>query len=510
MEKLKLRPGFYKNGTRYAGVGRWIDGDLVRWNNGVLKPIGGWQNRFNFAGNVDMPALWTLSGEAVRSGVLVTDVVAGVNVFLGSNKKIYQVSQSNVATDVTPTTFTAQPMSAAQNIGYGSYRFGFGLYGTPRPLYGSAIPTVFSWGMTEWGFWPVACARGISGLNVYLKKDTDARFLPIANSPTGVFDVLVTDERFLMTFGQDTDYRLVRWSDRENYDVWAEDVSNEAGQQRLAGKGKLLRGISVVNQILILGENDAFSGRYVGPPYVHGFNRVGSNCGIIGPQAVAVAEGFAMWLGDKSFWLYDGTLSKVPCEVMDFYLADHNRQQRSKTHAFTLSEFDELWWLYQSNSSPTGDVDSYLIYNWVMKCWYTGRIDRTFAMDSGVLSYPMMVAKDGKLYDHEVGGAQRGDSVAFIESGPLEVANGEMLWAIANVLPDAKFRGDVNMRLSVRNHADEIAPIHFRDFVLTNPTSTTGIQGRDIRMRLSDARVNPDWVIGDFRIETPVIRGPRR
>lgn len=34
--------GIIKNGTDYANKGRWVDGDLVRFENGYLKPIGGW------------------------------------------------------------------------------------------------------------------------------------------------------------------------------------------------------------------------------------------------------------------------------------------------------------------------------------------------------------------------------------------------------------------------------------------------------------------------------------
>ena len=34
--------GIVKNGTDYGNKGRWVDGNLVRFENGYLKPIGGW------------------------------------------------------------------------------------------------------------------------------------------------------------------------------------------------------------------------------------------------------------------------------------------------------------------------------------------------------------------------------------------------------------------------------------------------------------------------------------
>ena len=44
MALLPITPpaGIIKNGTDYANKGRWVDGDLVRFENGYLKPLGGW------------------------------------------------------------------------------------------------------------------------------------------------------------------------------------------------------------------------------------------------------------------------------------------------------------------------------------------------------------------------------------------------------------------------------------------------------------------------------------
>jgi len=40
--KLELPPGIYRTGTTYMAVGRWWDGNLVRWYEGALRPVGGW------------------------------------------------------------------------------------------------------------------------------------------------------------------------------------------------------------------------------------------------------------------------------------------------------------------------------------------------------------------------------------------------------------------------------------------------------------------------------------
>ena len=51
MALLPVTPpaGIVKNGTDYANKGRWVDGNLVRFENGFLKPIGGWNKLRNTA-----------------------------------------------------------------------------------------------------------------------------------------------------------------------------------------------------------------------------------------------------------------------------------------------------------------------------------------------------------------------------------------------------------------------------------------------------------------------------
>lgn len=509
--KLKLPPGFYKNGTEYMSAGRYSDGDLIRWHNDTIVPINGWQIRVDFVTKLALPPLWGdgAATEAARSGIVLGDATSGVNTFIGSNKHIYHISNTNVVTDVTPAAFTTQPKHAGVAGGYGTFRYSYGKYGTPRPKQQGNLTNVFSWGFAEWGFWPLAVARGVGAKPVYVKKDTDADFVAVASSPVGALDIIVTDERFAMTLGSETDFRIVQWSDQEQYTVWTSAINNQAGSYRLAGTGKLLCAVKLLNQILIVGENDAFSGRYVGPPYVYGFGRVGNNCGIIGPEAIAVTEQFAAWLGTLSFWIFDGTVKQLPCEVLDFYLKDHDQSQRSKTEAFTLADYSEIWWLYQSKAAAFKEPDSYIVFNYAKQVWYTGRISRTLGIGNNPLAYPLMVSPGGHVYDHEVPSAGRDSRIPFISTGPLELENGKRLLGLAYIYPDEQLDGDVLMELNVRDMPK--MPVRYsRQFTLSSPTSTQGVMGRDIRMKLYGSGANPNWVIGDFRVEPLEVGTPRR
>jgi hypothetical protein len=41
--KLSLPAGVMKNGTEYQAAGRWTDAQLVRFLEGTIRPIGGWE-----------------------------------------------------------------------------------------------------------------------------------------------------------------------------------------------------------------------------------------------------------------------------------------------------------------------------------------------------------------------------------------------------------------------------------------------------------------------------------
>ena len=41
--ELNVRPGVYRNGSVREAKGRYYDANLIRWKNGKMKPIGGWE-----------------------------------------------------------------------------------------------------------------------------------------------------------------------------------------------------------------------------------------------------------------------------------------------------------------------------------------------------------------------------------------------------------------------------------------------------------------------------------
>ena len=42
LQKVDLRPGINREGTRYSKEGGWYDGDKIRFRQGSPEKIGGW------------------------------------------------------------------------------------------------------------------------------------------------------------------------------------------------------------------------------------------------------------------------------------------------------------------------------------------------------------------------------------------------------------------------------------------------------------------------------------
>jgi hypothetical protein len=127
MALLPVTPpaGIVKNGTDYANKGRWVDGNLVRFENGFLKPIGGWTKLRNTA----------LDGEPI--GMYAYKDNLGESILaVGTRQKVY-VLYDNTWTDITPTGF----VSDADNdpLGYGAYHYNVEDYGDARSQSGSCV-----------------------------------------------------------------------------------------------------------------------------------------------------------------------------------------------------------------------------------------------------------------------------------------------------------------------------------------------------------------------------------
>lgn len=486
---LDIAPGIVRNGTNYQQANAWNDSNLVRWYEDSMQPIGGWRAKTTSA----------MTG-VCRKIVNYRDNAANRRTVAGTHSKLYAIDETFSIFDITPTGFTAGSADAVQNLGWGAMTWGSSTWGTPRPDNGTYTPAT-TWSIDTWGQYAIGCATS-DGKIYQWANNTSTPAAVLSNAPVDNNAIITTDERFLFALGAGGEGNRVEWSDQENNNLWAAAATNQAGGFTLATGGNIVSAISMRGETLILTNIDAHVARYQGPPYVYGFQKVGTGCGVAGANACVRADQFAAWMGTNSFHIYDGAVSPLSSTVGDYVFSDINEAQRSKVYGVLNSKFSEIWWFYPSSDSL--ENNRYVAWNYRENYWMIGSLARTAGADVGVYVYPNYVSADGYIYEHEVG-FDYDSATIYCESGPLQIGSGDRLVVAQSLIPDEKTQGDVTATFKTRNYPNASESTH-GPFTMTNPTSVR-FQGREVSMRIT-GNVATDWRAGTMRLE--VVEGSRR
>jgi len=488
---LNIPAGVYRNGTDLQAQGRWRDANLVRWHDGVMRPIGGWRTRSDTAANAKMRGMLTWSDNSADRWVAT-----------GTYNKLYVYNSAGTQFDITPTGLTAGREDAIAFTGFGGGLYGSYAYGVARPDTVRIQPAT-SWHLQPWGEYLLACNED-DGKIYEWQLNTASAAAVLSNAPTSNTGIVVTAERFLFALGAGGNPRLVQWSDREDNNTWTPAATNEAGDLELNTSGAIQAGVNVKGQTLILTTRDAHVANYIGPPYVYGIERVGTSCGITSQQACVAVDQGAFWMGVNSFYTYTGGgVQELPCDVSDYVFNDINKAQVSKTFGVSNSMFGEIWWFYPSSSST--ENDRYVVFNYIEGTWYIGELGRTAGSDRGAFRQPIWAkASDKKIYEHEIG-LEYDDLTPFAESGPFRIATGDNVMSVTEMIPDEKTQGDVNATFKTRFYPNGTER-EYGPFTMSNPTSMR-FTGRQVRLRVEGARY-ADWRVGINRID--VTQGGRR
>ncbi len=477
---LQLPPGVYRNGTDYQSAGRWRDASLVRWGDGVMQPVGGWQARTTLAANKPTRGAmaWrTLSGSRWMA--------------FGAFDKLFVAVPAGTVTDITPVGLTAGTADAPVNLGFGGGFYGTAAYGVMRPdigVFGEAT----TWSMDTFGELPVFCSNK-DGKIYEWDLNTANKATAVTNAPTGNLSCIVTEERFLVALGAAGNPRLVQWSDRENRTLWTPAATNQAGDIELQTSGQIMLGIRTRGQTLILTDIDAHSMTYLGPPFVYGFQRVGSACGAISRKCAAAVDAGVFWMGQRGFYRFTGgAVEEVPCEVLDYVTRNLNASQRSKVYAVANARYSEIWWFYPSGT----ENDSYVAYNYKENHWSIGSISRTCGVDAGVFSTPIWAGADGVAYNHETGNGYGGASI-FAESGAIQIGAGDNVANALMLIPDEGTQGEVTATFKTRFHPNDTER-SYGPYSMRNPTNVR-FTGRQVAMRVNGTE--NDWRWGIPRLE---------
>lgn len=486
---LALPPGIYRNGTPYQSKGRYYDCNLVRFYSGTIQPHGGWR--------IKSTTSVTGMGRAIISW---HDNTSSSWSAIGTQSHLYAMSRGGVLTDITPSGFTPGRADAVAEGGYGDGTYGSGVYGTPRPDT-SEIQEASMWSLDNWGE-DLVGVMAEDGIIYQWSLDTGSAAVAVTNAPSAVA-LLTTNENILMALGAGNSSKTVSWSDAEDNTDWTPTSTNQAGSDVLQTNGVLMQGLRIASGNLIYTDLDVWLASYEANQFVYGFQRKGEGCGAISRNcavavdAVATAYGAqAVWMGNEGFWMYNGYIMPLKCDVWDFVFNGMNTLQKSKVTVQANSAFGEITWRYPSASSL--EIDRYVTWNYRENHWAVGALARLSGVDAGAASqFPMMVGTDGNVYEHEVG-ASYGGVMPYLESGPFELGAGDQVQYANLLMPDDLAAGDVTATFLVKFEPDD-AEASFGPYSITRRTDVR-FCGRQIRVRFDGATMT-SWRIGAPRLD---------
>ena len=488
---LQLPPGVHANGTEFESSNRWREASLVRWHDGSMRPVGGWTVRKSSA-----------FATAPRAMISYLDNDSDEHMAAGTYDKLYYVNPSLTVTDITPSSgFTSGSLNGALNLGYGGGFMGSSNYGR-APTSSGVYAEATTWSLDTWGEYLLGVSS-TDGKLLEWQGNPSANAAVVANAPVDNLAMAVTEERFVFCLGAGGNPRKVAWSDKENNTSWTAAATNEAGDMELQTNGQIMCGVRMRGATLILTSEDAHLATYSGAPFVYGFQRVGTACGIASRKAaVAIDEG-AFWMGKKGFYTFNGsTATEISCEVADYVFDGMNPSQVSKVYAVHNSQFGEIWWFYPSDTAT--ENDRYVTLDYKEGHWATGVIDRTAGVDQGIFVNPIWADASGNLYNQETG-YTHGSVKPYAESGSISLGNGDTIMKVSKLIPDERTQGQVEVTFKTRFHPNDSETSHGA-YTLSNPTDVR-FTGRQVRVKIQGT-ANDNWRSGIMRIDA--VPGGRR
>ena len=414
-------------------------------------------------------------------------------------------------------------------VGWGAGGWGTGVWGT-----GTSDPIPLQlWNQANFGedlifgprgggvyYWDASAGVAVRGVNLTVSGDAD--------TPLFQNKIIVSDaSRFVLVFGTNDygtatlDPMLIRWSEQENPFVWTPAITNQAGSARLSHGSEIVTAIQTRQEIVTFTDQALYSLQYLGPPYVWGTQLLGDNISIASPNSVALASGVVYWMGVDKFYVYDGRVQTLNCDLRRYVFGDFNQDQAAQVFAGTNEGFNEVWWFYCSAGSTV--IDKYVIYNYLEKIWYYGTLGRTAWLDTGLQPYPIAATYINNIVNHENGvddsaTATPAPIVANISSSEFDIGDGHNFGFVWRVLPDLTFGGSassptpqVTMTLQgltnsgsgVTNSAGQNV-IKGSTYVITEEFTGqiyTRVRGRQLIFKIDSSQVGTTWQLGAPRID---------
>jgi len=415
-----------------------------------------------------------------------------------------------------------------KSAGYGSGLWGSGTFGSTSAI--SDTGQLRLWTHDNFGENLIINPRG-GGIYRWKQDDgisTEAKALSGITGanlvPTLGLQVITSEvDRHLIVLGADpisgssrsgtVDPMLIAFSDQENELEFEPLITNTSGSLRLSSGSNIVGAVKSRQEIVVFTDTSVYSMQFVGPPFTFAINLINEATGLIGPKAAVTGDAGIYFMSYGSFYLYNGTVQKLPCSVLNYVFSNINNGQAYKINAFTNSENSEVGWFYPSSSAT--EIDRYVIYNTQEQVWYYGNLERHAWLDSGVENFPQ-ATNNNYVYQHEIGYNDDGSAMTnvYVESSDFDIGDGNQFSSISSIIPDIRFlqddnSGSVNIVTKMRNYpGDSLTTKATSEISSSTTKANVRARGRQavVRFESNDdqsgsGNVSLGWRVGATRFD---------
>ena len=537
------------DGTRYDAIG--TDRKLYIISEGLafdITPIrrGPTSLTNPFTTNASTSVVVNDSGHGCIKGSFVTfDSFSAID-GLDMNKEFEVTSVVNTAAYVVTHTSTASgstsggggtgnanyqinpgPEFSVSAFGWGTDDYGVSTWNTPRSTSNVTLEAR-QWSLDNFGEDLIATALNGGAFKWDTSSGTGTRATAITNAPTASrLSLVSTPDRHLLFFGTEStigttssqDNLLLRFSSQEDINTYQPTAENTAGSLRIADGSRIVAAERSRGQILVWTDTSLHSMQFIGPPFTFGLRQLGQNCGIIGQHAGLDLNGVAYWMSQASFYLFDGSVKKIPCTVEQFIFDNINVTASENAFAGHNGEFNEIMWFYARTGSD--QINALVAYNYTEGTWWTGTLSRTTWTDREIYDNPLatkyseglvannetilgLTAGASQLFLHETGTDDDGNAMtAFVKSGGVQIEQGDEFAFVSKLIPDVQNQsGVLNANLEFKAYPNNSTSVT-KTASFTDSTDFVSLRGRgrEFTVNVVSNTTGTAWRLGTQRFD---------
>tara|TARA_R100001126_G_scaffold95691_1_gene67437 strand:+ start:4562 stop:6391 length:1830 start_codon:yes stop_codon:yes gene_type:complete len=419
------------------------------------------------------------------------------------------------------------PELSTSAFGWGTDTWGSSTWGTPSSTSNVTLEAR-QWSLDNFGQLLIATVLNGGAFEWSPTSGVSTRATAITNAPTASrLSLVSTPDRHVLFFGTEStigttnsqDDLLLRFSNQEDRNTYQPTAENTAGSLRIADGSRIVAAERSRGQILVWTDTSLHSLQFIGPPFTFGLRQLGQNCGIVGSHAGVDINGVSYWMSQDSFFLFDGSVKKLPCTVEQFVFNNINVTGSENAFAGHNGEFNEIMWFYPRTGSD--QINAIVAYNYLEGTWWTGTLSRTTWIDREVYDNPIATEysstatannevisglTDGasSVFLHETGNNGDGQAItAFVKSGVVQIAQGDEFAFVSKIIPDIEDQeGVLNAKLEFKNYPNNSTSVT-KTTSFTDTTDFVSLRGRgrEFTVNVVSNTTGTAWRLGTQRFD---------